>query len=102
MINQRNRDVRWQSAPPFTISSRIAGGSRIEATHAQTVMDLIEYFERQKRRCERELEYSEAPGFQLCERTLHGQQDITAQHVQQLRESRDEYKRMIEYLKLQG
>ena len=62
-------------------------------------MDLIEYFERQKQRCERELKYSEVPGFQLFERTPQGEQDITEQHIQQLREARDEYQRMIEYLK---
>jgi hypothetical protein len=64
-------------------------------------MDLIEYFERQKQRCERELRYSEAPGFRLFERTAHGQQDITEQHIRQLREARDEYQRMIEYLNTQ-
>ncbi len=41
-------------------------------------MDLIEYFERQKQRCER---------------------DITEQHIQQLREARNEYQRMTEFLK---
>jgi hypothetical protein len=65
-------------------------------------MDLIEYFERQKRRCERELEFSEAPGFQLFEKTPQGRQDITEQHIQLLREARDEYQRMIEYLKAQS
>jgi hypothetical protein len=64
-------------------------------------MDLVEYFERQKQRCERELKYSEAPGFQLFEKTPHGEQEITQQHIQQLREARDEYQRMIEYLKAQ-
>lgn len=62
-------------------------------------MDLIEYFERQKQRCERELRYADTPGFQLFERTPQGEQDITEQHIQQLREARDEYQRMIEYLK---
>jgi hypothetical protein len=62
-------------------------------------MDLIEYFERQKQRCERELKYADVPGFQLFERTPQGEQDITEQHIQQLREARDEYQRMIEYLK---
>jgi hypothetical protein len=62
-------------------------------------MDLIEYFERQKQRCERELRYAAAPGFQLFERTPQGEHDITVQHIQQLREARDEYQRMIEYLK---
>ncbi|MBV9727047.1 MAG: hypothetical protein JO299_17940 [Gammaproteobacteria bacterium] len=62
-------------------------------------MDLIEYFERQKQRCERELKYAAAPGFQLFERTPQGEHDITEQHIQQLREARDEYQRMIEYLK---
>ena len=65
-------------------------------------MDLVEYFERQKQRCERELKYSEAPGFQLFEKTPRGEQEITQQHVQQLREARDQYQRMIEYLKAQG
>ena len=65
-------------------------------------MDLIEYFERQRQRCDRELKYSEAPGFQLSEGTPQGEQDITQQHIQQLREARDEYQRMIEYLKAQG
>jgi hypothetical protein len=65
-------------------------------------MDLVEYFERQKQRCERELGYSEAPGFQLFERTPQGEQDITQQHIDQLREARDEYQRMIDYLKAQG
>ena len=64
-------------------------------------MDLLEYFERQKQRCERELEYSAAPDFQLFERTVQGQQDVTEQHIQLLREARDEYQRMIEYLKAQ-
>ena len=66
------------------------------------VLDLVEYFERQKRRCERELKYSEAPGFQLFERTAQGEQEITEQHIRQLREARDGYQRMIEYLKAQG
>lgn len=64
-------------------------------------MDLIEYFERQKQRCERELKYSEAPDFRLFERTLQGQQDITEQHIRQLREARDHYQRTIDYLKAQ-
>jgi hypothetical protein len=62
-------------------------------------MDLIEYFERQKQRCERELTYTQAAGFQLFERTPQGEQDITEQHIRQLREARDEYQRMIDYLK---
>jgi hypothetical protein len=65
-------------------------------------MDLIEYFERQKQRCERELKYSEAPDFQLFEKTPQGQQDITAQHIQELREALDHYQRTIDYLKAQG
>jgi hypothetical protein len=65
-------------------------------------MDLIEYFERQKQRCERELKYSEAPDFRLFEKTPQGPQDITKQHIQQLRDARDEYQRMIEYLNTQG
>jgi hypothetical protein len=64
-------------------------------------MNLIEYFERQKQRCERELRYCEAPEFQLWERTPQGEQDITGQHIQQLREAREEYQRMIDYLKAQ-
>ena len=62
-------------------------------------MDLIEYFERQRKRCERELKYAEAAGFQRCEQTAQGEQDITQEHIQQLREAREEYQRMIEYLK---
>jgi hypothetical protein len=62
-------------------------------------MNLIEYFERQKQRCERELKYADVEGFQLFERTPQGEQDITQQHIQELREARDEYQRMIEYLK---
>ena len=62
-------------------------------------MDLTEYFERQKQRCERELKYAEAAGFKLCEKTARGARDITQEHIQQLRESRDEYQRMIDYLK---
>jgi len=62
-------------------------------------MDLIEYFERQRKRCERELTYAAAAGFQLCEKTAQGEQDITQEHIQQLREARDEYQRMIDYLK---
>jgi cob(I)alamin adenosyltransferase len=62
-------------------------------------MDLIEYFERQSERCERELKYDEAAGFQLCEQTAQGEQDITQEHIQQLRQAREEYQRMIEYLK---
>lgn len=62
-------------------------------------MDLIEYFERQKQRCERELKYADAPGFQLVEKTPQGDQNVTEQHIEELREARNEYERMIEYLK---
>ena len=62
-------------------------------------MDLIEYFERQRKRCERELKYAEAAGFQVCEKTAQGEQDITQEHIQQLREAREEYQPMIEYLR---
>jgi cob(I)alamin adenosyltransferase len=65
-------------------------------------MDLIEYFERQRERCDRELKYAEAAGFQVCEKTAQGEQDITQEHIRQLRESRDEYQRIIEGLKAQG
>jgi len=62
-------------------------------------MDLIEYFERQKQRCERELKYAGATGFQLFEKTEQGERDITAEHVQQLRDARDDYQRMIDTLR---
>jgi hypothetical protein len=62
-------------------------------------MDLIEYFERQRKRCERELKYAEAAGFQLWEQTAQGEQDVTREHIQQLREAREEYQRMIDYLR---
>lgn len=64
-------------------------------------MNLIEYFERQKQRCERELRYADAADFRLAERTAHGEKDITQEHIQQLREARDDYQRMIDYLKNQ-
>jgi len=48
-------------------------------------MNLIDYFERQKQRCERELKYAEESGFQLLEKSVHGDHDITAQHIQELR-----------------
>ena len=63
------------------------------------VMDLTEYFERQKQRRERELKYAEAADFLLWEKTAQGARDITQEHIQQLRESRDEYQRMIDSLK---
>lgn len=62
-------------------------------------MNLIEYFERQQQRCERELKYAEAADFQLAERTATGKRDVTREHIQQLREARDHYKRVIEELK---
>jgi hypothetical protein len=62
-------------------------------------MNLIEYFERQKQRCDRELKYAEAAGFQLFEKTAKGQKDITDEHINQLREARDDYQRMIDQLK---
>ena len=65
-------------------------------------MDLIEYFERQRKRCERELKYAEAAGFQVCEKTAQGERDITQEHIRQLRESHDEYQRIIGSLKEQG
>lgn len=61
-------------------------------------MNLIEYFERQKQRCERELKYAEAADFRLAERTPHGEKDITAEHIRQLREARDDYQRLIDDL----
>jgi hypothetical protein len=54
---------------------------------------------RQYPRPERELKYAEAAGFQLCEQTARGEQDITQEHIRQLREAREEYQRMIEYLR---
>jgi hypothetical protein len=62
-------------------------------------MDLIEYFERQKQRCERELKYAEAAGFQLFEKTSEGARDITGEHVKDLRTARDDYQRMIDHLR---
>jgi hypothetical protein len=62
-------------------------------------MDLTEYFERQKERCERELKYAEAADFKVWEKTATGARDITQEHIQQLRESRDEYQRVIDSLK---
>lgn len=62
-------------------------------------MDLIEYFERQKQRCDRELKYAEAAGFQLLEKTAKGHKDITGEHINQLREARDDYQRLIDQLK---
>ena len=62
-------------------------------------MDLIEYFERQKQRCERELGYAEAADFRLFEKTAQGEKDITDEHIKQLRDARDDYQRMIDHLK---
>jgi hypothetical protein len=61
-------------------------------------MDLIGYFERQKQRCERELKYAEAADFKLFEKTAEGEKDITQEHIRQLREARDDYRRMIDEL----
>jgi hypothetical protein len=62
-------------------------------------MDLIEYFERQKQRCERELKYAEAADFRLIEGTAQGEKDITEEHVNQLRSAREDYQRIIDELK---
>jgi hypothetical protein len=62
-------------------------------------MDLIEYFQRQKRRCERELKYAEAADFRVFEQTAQGEKDITEEHIRQLRAARDDYQRMIDHLK---
>ena len=62
-------------------------------------MDLIEYFERQKQRCERELKYSEAADFRLTERTGQGEKDITEEHIKQLQGAREDYQRIIDELK---
>ena len=62
-------------------------------------MDLIEYFERQKQRCERELKYAEAADFRLTERTGHGEKDITEEHIKQLRDAREDYQRIVDELK---
>ena len=62
-------------------------------------MDLIEYFERQKERCERELKYAEAADFRLTERAGQGEKDITEEHIQQLRNARADYQRIIDELK---
>jgi hypothetical protein len=61
-------------------------------------MNLIEYFERQRQRCERELRYAEAADFRLSERTAGGEKDITEEHIRQLREARDDYQRIIDDL----
>lgn len=63
------------------------------------MMDLIEYFERQKQRCERELRYAEAADFCLIERTAQGEKDITDEHIKQLRGAREDYQRIIDDLK---
>jgi cob(I)alamin adenosyltransferase len=64
----------------------------------ECAMNLIEYFERQKQRCERELKYTEAEDFRLSERTAQGEKDITEEHIKQLREARDDYQRIIDHL----
>ena len=64
-----------------------------------TFMNLIEYFERQKQRCERELKYAETAGFQLLEKTAKGEKDVTAEHIKELREARDDYQQIINQLK---
>lgn len=66
------------------------------------VVDLIEYFGRQKERCERELKYAEAAGFRLTERTGKGERDITKEHISELRAARDDYQRIIDELKDQS
>lgn len=63
------------------------------------VVDLVEYFERQKERCERELKYAEAADFRLTERTGQGERDITEEHIKQLRDARADYQRIIDELK---
>lgn len=63
------------------------------------VVDLIEYFERQKQRCERELKYAEAADFRLIERIGQGEKDTTAEHIKQLRSAREDYQRIIDELK---
>ena len=65
----------------------------------ECVVDLIEYFERQKIRCERELKYAAAADFRLTERTGQDEKDITEEHIKQLREARDDYQRIIDELK---
>lgn len=62
-------------------------------------MDLIEYFERQKRRCERELKYAEATDFRLIEKTGQSEKDITEEHIKQLHDAREDYQRIIDELK---
>lgn len=62
-------------------------------------MDLIEYFERQKQRCERELKYAEVADFRLMEQTGQVSKDITEDHIKQLRDARDDYQRIIDGLK---
>jgi hypothetical protein len=62
-------------------------------------VDLIEYFERQKQRCERELKYAEAADFRLIERTGQGEKDITEEHIKQLCAAREDYQRIIDELK---
>jgi hypothetical protein len=62
-------------------------------------MDLIEYFERQKQRCERELKYAEAADFRLIENAGQGEKDVTEEHIRQLRGAREDYQRIIDELK---
>jgi hypothetical protein len=62
-------------------------------------VDLIEYFERQKQRCERELKYAEAADFRLIEKTGQGDKDTTEEHIMQLRSAREDYQRIIDELK---
>lgn len=68
----------------------------------ECVVDLIEYFERQKQRCERELKYAEAAGFRLLEKTGQGEKDTTEEHIKQLRDAREDYQRIIDELKGSG
>jgi hypothetical protein len=66
--------LQWDGAQQRLFKShlRVSLGGRPASTHGAAWnhnMDLIEYFEQQKHRCERELKYADAPGFQLFERT---------------------------------
>lgn len=62
-------------------------------------MDLLRYFERRKRESDEAIIFAKTtPGFRLWQKTLDGEKDITAEHIESLERARDEYQKAIDYL----
>jgi hypothetical protein len=64
---------------------------------------IIEHFETRKRQVEEDITFAETqPGFRIVQKSINGENDVTAVYLERLRAARDAYTEAIEWLKIRA